>query len=367
MVDTHLIPDVYQFIQEEKLMKNTNNAKSNSNSKLAAAVAATHEPTVEVSSTVEVVEPQQAETTVVNLAQYVRENKPSTESNVDSDKMALLLQSLTTRLVSDGYVFNDDGDVVVDDIIALKKTLIDVGFDVYKDEFLTSFRQGTTADLSAAEFAAAGEDAVNAAIDKIVEHTIERRGNPDKVVVTEIVAGLAAAALVNQSKQGSATTTTTTVEVEATSQPVEEVVIKASDSDAGGKAVTITATTTDGKTVAAKEVVVKTARATYVPNWRQVESDGTFSAVCDPMPGVADYTTAEVKDTIVKAMDAFREFNGKQCNWNTQVVFPDDVDFAGMFEPAEVNELIWGFEEPDLECWDVQSVQVKSYGFDLSY
>lgn len=134
--------------------------------------------------------------------------------------------------------------------------------------------------------------------------------------------------------------------------------------------VKIKATDSSGKEVKVARVEIVSRLIPYTPTFEHKQDvDGEWVAIASPIPAVGKMTDLEIKEMVAKTIVEFREnFNGKQCEWNTKLVFPDDeVDLLGMFTQGEINQLVWGFSEPDLDCWDIQSVQTHLYGLEFTY
>lgn len=134
--------------------------------------------------------------------------------------------------------------------------------------------------------------------------------------------------------------------------------------------VKIKATDASGKEVKVARVEIVSRLLPYTPMFEQKQDvDGEWVAVASPIPAVGKMSEAEIKEMVAKTIVEFREnFNGKQCEWNTKLVFPDDeVDLLGMFTQDELNVLVWGFSEPDLDCWDIQTVKTHLYGLEFTY
>ncbi len=134
--------------------------------------------------------------------------------------------------------------------------------------------------------------------------------------------------------------------------------------------VKIKATDASGKEVKVARVEIVSRLLPYTPTFEQKQDvDGEWVAVASPIPAIGKMTDVEIKEMVAKTIVEFREnFNGKQCEWNTKLVFPDDeVDLLGMFTQDELNTLVWGFSEPDLDFWDIQSVKTHLYGLEFTY
>lgn len=171
------------------------------------------------------------------------------------------------------------------------------------------------------------------------------------------------------------------VEVEAASEPVVEVSVTKPTNlstqefnvgiDANNACeVKIKAVDSDGKEVKVSRVEIVSSRLPYKPTFTHSQAtDGEWFAASSPIPSVGKLTAEEIKEIVAKTIVEFRDnFNGKQCEWNTSLVFPDpDVNLLGMFTDEELNRLVWGFSEPDLSCWDIQSVIARPYGLEFTY
>lgn len=354
---------------------------------------------VEVSTTTNAPTPV-VEKTIIN-GDLILANIPPFITEPSGEKITTAVSNLSTQLVSDGVVFDNDGYAIIEDE-ALNGMVKETIYQLFRDELIEYTRHESFEALkNNPDAQGLPPEVIDAAVTIVATHAVDTRCEPDDNYVIEVL--LQEMEAYNASNPTPAVEVTVesvvsevTVEVDdgakvtvaANPEPTAEsaqvqqaevtVNVAPSTSDttttitagtSAGVETTIVVKDKDGKEVAnAASVTIKAARAAYSPNWRQVETDGEYSAVCDPIPAVGELNPAELKDIVASAMIKFREgFNGKQCFWNTKVVFPDNIDVGAMFTKDETNLLIWGYTEPDLDCWDVQSVQKKSYGFDLSY
>lgn len=159
--------------------------------------------------------------------------------------------------------------------------------------------------------------------------------------------------------------TVSTEPVGATSEEFEAGLI-----NSGQQRLEIKATDADGKEVKVAKVALKRISLPYVPTFEQKQDAADeWIAVASPIPMVTKLNAEEIKEIVAKTIVAFRDdFNGKQCHWNTKLVFPDEcVDVLNMFTEAELTYLVWGYAEPDLDCWDVQRVVPHVYGLEYFY
>lgn len=305
---------------------------------------------------------------------------------VAPERLTSMIQRITAELVAGGAIFNDKGEVINFTEQMYASVVNPIMLTEFREEFENEIRAELTAPNGIVKQLAPwlGGEEYNLVINRLVTTIFDSNFDAGDAAYLEIVREelgklqppeqdpAKLKELENFIQQHTRPVQTKNPLPDALPTTVEQVkkteVIAGTDTRSNLK-VEITATDTKGNPVKVSKVEISSSMAPYEPTFQhECSDDGRWIAVASPIPAVSSMKPAEIKDVVAKTIVAFRGYNGNQCEWNERLIFPDrEVDLSNMFTANELNVLVWGFDVPDLSCWDIQSVTPRVYGLDFTY
>ncbi len=302
--------------------------------------------------------------------------------NPDAGKIATTITRINAELVQLGATFDSNGGIIGISKEVFGKTCNRAILESFDEEIRELAREEASKAVMS-EHAEEVKGIPKEALDVIIDETVNMMmdANDDSVgdvaeeYITNRLAELREKYPLPEPVvvvEASPTISSSVAEVSVTVKPATSTEqFEQGFVDSNSQRLEIKATDVHGKEVKVQSVQFKRVHVPYTPSFEQKQDsvDESWAALASPIPHVAELSDAELKEVVAKTIVAFRDkFNGMQCHWNTKLVFPDErVNLIGMFTKDELSMLVWGYAEPDLDCWDIQRVVPHVYGLEFFY